>query len=281
MRQLQVTECAVEFHEDDLSTLVAVGGSVLGTVSAQGNGYSNGGMLDASAAREAAQGGGTHIILSTRGEEYFSVTFAGSSHTNCTAYGDNVNCNSTYTPPQTQTYAKPNAEYVVVRVPPENWTELPAALQPVAKKGFVVPPRQAGKPRGAMVRSPAPTPVAPSAETPSVSATDTNLTGVWVGAYAPGRIETIRIEHVGSNVNATKITGDANVPAGKPTFRAILVGSVGEGMGHGADVGYQNPRWYPGELRVLSQDHIEFAWLVDAVRSPVLFTRQTDVTNAP
>jgi Cyclin D1 binding domain len=277
--EAQVTARAVEFHEDDIRTLAAVGGRVVGTIFAQGSGFhfwpdwasSDDGSLDASAAREAAQAGGTHIILSSRGEDYFNVTFAGSSSTNCTGYGGSVNCTSTYNPPRTQTVSKPRAEYVVVRVPPQNWADLPGALRPTAIVGLVIPAKPA---------APAPQATGAPAATarPVAAPAPGNLTGVWVGAYAPERLETIRIEHVGSHVEATKITGDTNVPAGKPTFRADMNGNLGEGMGHGADPGYQNPRWYPGELRVLSDNEIEFTWILEAGRSSVRFTRQSDAT---
>lgn len=87
-----------------------------------------------------------------------------------------------------------------------------------------------------------------------------NLAGLWIGNYSSDRIETVKILQEGSKVLAIKVTGDTNVPAGKPTFRAMLVGNQGEGQGHGAEEGYQNPRWVPGLLVVRSTDAIEFTW---------------------
>lgn len=59
---------------------------------------------------------------------------------------------------------------------------------------------------------------------------------------------------------ATKVTGDENVPAGKPTFRATMVGRQADGAGHIADAGYQNPRWVSGHLSVITNDLIAFSW---------------------
>ena len=102
---------------------------------------------------------------------------------------------------------------------------------------------------------------------PDPSAAPPNVSGLWLGDYGNGRFETVQIEQDGSWVLATKVTGDANVPAGKPTFRATLVGGEGDGSGHVADAGYTNPRWMPGHLSILSNDLIEFTWLgVGAVR---------------
>ncbi len=87
-----------------------------------------------------------------------------------------------------------------------------------------------------------------------------DLRGLWMGDYGNGRIETVRIEQEGPVVLAVKVTGDENVPAGKPTFRTVLRGQENDGEGHGADEGYRNPRWVPGHLSIVSPTTIVFRW---------------------
>lgn len=84
------------------------------------------------------------------------------------------------------------------------------------------------------------------------------LAGLWLGDYGVDGQERVRIQQEGALVFATKETGDARVPAGKPTFRARLDGREGEGQAHVAEAGYVNPIWVPGHLKVLSSDVIAF-----------------------
>lgn len=102
----------------------------------------------------------------------------------------------------------------------------------------------------------------PPAQSPVAAATagPADVTGLWLGQYGPDRFETVRVVQDGSEVVATKVTGDVNVPAGEVTFKATLVGDEGEGFGRAADSGYSNPRWVPGRLHVLSATQIAFTW---------------------
>lgn len=109
-------------------------------------------------------------------------------------------------------------------------------------------------------------------EPPITQASDylPKIAGVWRGDYGPYGLETVRIEQVGSVITATKVTGDESVPAGKPAFRARLTGAEGDGEAHVADVGYANPTWIPGHLKVLSADIIV---LISRGRPTVVYSR--------
>lgn len=95
-------------------------------------------------------------------------------------------------------------------------------------------------------------PVARPAAAPSLPGEPVNLNGEWVGEYGAHGLETVSVIQNGSEVSAIKVTGDVNVPAGQPTFRARLAGSEGNGEVLTADRGFQNPRWVPGRLYIRS-----------------------------
>ena len=84
------------------------------------------------------------------------------------------------------------------------------------------------------------------------------LSGEWVGYY-PGHFdEFIRIHQTGDEVEAIKITGDENVPAGAVTWRANV--KTGAGEGQIAEQEYRNARFISGKLTILSTERITFAW---------------------
>ena len=85
-----------------------------------------------------------------------------------------------------------------------------------------------------------------------------DLTGEWIGFY-PGHFdEVIRIGQTGDEVTAVKITGDDYVPAGAITWTADL--RTLEGKGQVAEREYQNPRFVPGKLTIVSPERIVFTW---------------------
>lgn len=84
------------------------------------------------------------------------------------------------------------------------------------------------------------------------------LAGEWIGRYRGHYDEVIRITQRGRAVEAVKVTGDDNVPAGEITWRADLRTSQGEGQI--AETEFRHPRFVPGRLLVHSAQRIEFIW---------------------
>jgi hypothetical protein len=88
-----------------------------------------------------------------------------------------------------------------------------------------------------------------------------DLNGDWIGHYHGHHDEVVRVTHQGNRVEAVKVTGDSNVPAGEVTFRAELDGTEGKGEGQIAQSEFRDPRFIPGRLRIVNENHILFEWL--------------------
>ena len=80
------------------------------------------------------------------------------------------------------------------------------------------------------------------------------------------------------------MTGDANVPAGQPTFKVVLHSHRlgGRGEIHLADTGYRNPRWGVARLDIQSNEEFIVLWHTKERGTnrkyyfPLQFTRRKD-----
>jgi len=90
-----------------------------------------------------------------------------------------------------------------------------------------------------------------------------DLNGYWTAEYGAHGEELIKVTHNGFYLNAIKVTGDVNIPAGKPTWNMTLYKektTEGTGELHLADTGYQNPRWGQASIEVKDKDNINVLW---------------------
>jgi hypothetical protein len=98
-----------------------------------------------------------------------------------------------------------------------------------------------------------------------------DLSGYWLGDYSSHGLELVEVRAVpGSDPStnkwlARKVTGDANVPAGKKTFEttySVRDGRIvmGPARGRIAAIGYRSPIWITGQLRVLDASRFLFTW---------------------
>ena len=135
------------------------------------------------------------------------------------------------------------------------------------------------------------------------------LAGLWKGNYPNHGDELVRLHYDGDQLYATKMTGDAHVPAGEVTFRADLTMPYDEaqasapsgeevdvrvevislaaddshqqrevdrfkGEGRIAARGFQHAHFVPGQLFLLDADVIGFLW--QPLGTFVVFSRETD-----
>lgn len=121
---------AVICDEQEAQLVVAAGGQAIGTIA--GKGLANASEEDVAdkAAAVAAKSGGTHIVLTDRGEETFT-SYNPATHERQCVWRDGVqDCTSTWSPPTVTTRSEPTARFVVLRVPVEKWGSLPENLRP-------------------------------------------------------------------------------------------------------------------------------------------------------
>ena len=93
---------------------------------------------------------------------------------------------------------------------------------------------------------------------PCESAVSFNLTGEWIGHYTGHFDEVVRIQQFGDHVEAVKVTGDDHVPAGEITWWANL--RTRRGQGRVAEQDFRNPRFVPGRIVIVDQQHLVFHW---------------------
>jgi hypothetical protein len=129
--QAKVVNYTLVAFEGDIEALARAGGFVVGTIQVRGNGYAGEDDIASRARLEAANYGGTHIILAGKGS---SVSLAkitpDRAHTSGTVSGNTYNATTTYQPGVSVPVTRHRAGYVVVRVPVDHWRDLPAALRP-------------------------------------------------------------------------------------------------------------------------------------------------------
>jgi hypothetical protein len=126
---------ALPCQEAQIELLTKAGGVPIGTIDAKAwRVDATDDDLDEKAAKEAADHGGTHIVLTTRGLDTMTYTQPGQTTTDCTHDGHEGECQTTTTDPTTSTVTKPTARYVVFRVPADGWAKLPELLRPAAQR---------------------------------------------------------------------------------------------------------------------------------------------------
>lgn len=128
-----VTAQAVQCDEPEARLVASAGADVIGTISAKGLHVraSDEDLVEKAAAVAAAKGG-THVVLTDKGVEQFTVHSPAQKTKQCVRDDNEVQCQTTYTPASERTYSKPTASFVVLRLRPEDWPRLPSALRPVA-----------------------------------------------------------------------------------------------------------------------------------------------------
>ena len=124
---------AVRCDEGEVNAVLAAGGMPIGTIATRSlTVLATSDDLFEKALRTAARNGGTHVVLTERGIESFTVTNPGRVEKRCVNDGYAIDCQRTYTPPTQTTYEKPTAKFIVLRVSPERWGALPPSLRPAA-----------------------------------------------------------------------------------------------------------------------------------------------------
>lgn len=100
---------------------------------------------------------------------------------------------------------------------------------------------------------PTATPPSASALRPRQDAFNADVAGYWVAEYGPHGRELVRIRSSEGEFVATKVTGDANVPAGQDSFTSDMFGNARVLV---ADTGFRNPRRVQGFVRQLDSEHL-------------------------
>lgn len=128
-----VAQQAVVCNEQEADIVARAGGIPIGEVSGEGlavNATED--QVVEKAAIVAGKKGGTHIVLTDRGEETFVYQNPATKERRCTWEQGVEVCDWVYMPATTSTRTEPTARFLVFRVPPEKWAALPQELRPVA-----------------------------------------------------------------------------------------------------------------------------------------------------
>ena len=130
-----LTTTAVRCEEKEAQLVSQAGGEVIGTISGKGltvNADQNDIIEKAQAV--AAKKGGTHIVLTEKGEQLFTVYTPAQITTDCVRSPGAVECQTVATPATSTTYAHPTASFIVLRLDPARWATLPSQLRPAPRE---------------------------------------------------------------------------------------------------------------------------------------------------
>lgn len=127
-----VAKQAIIVNEQEAQVVAQAGGEVIGSISAEGmvpNATDD--DVTEKAAKVAAKKGGTHIVLTDRGEETFTYVNPATRDRQCQWVDGVEDCRTVYQPQTVSTRTEPTARFVVFRVPAQRWAALPQSLRPV------------------------------------------------------------------------------------------------------------------------------------------------------
>lgn len=122
-----MTERAVFAYVGDVSRLHEADGEFVGTIEVAGNGFAERADVRDRALVEAASQGGTHVFIS--GEQANTAWVKLSNDRAVTTFRGNT-ATTTFRPGAVVPITTHAGNYVVVRVPAENWRQLPRQLRP-------------------------------------------------------------------------------------------------------------------------------------------------------
>lgn len=129
-----VTRTAVRCDEGEARLVAAAGGEVIGTIAGHAISVNQDHEDIADKAQiVAAKKGGTHVVLTEKGVDFFTYTTPAQSTTDCVAYPRAVECQTVSTPATTTTQSRAKATFVVLRLSPEKWAALPETLRPMGR----------------------------------------------------------------------------------------------------------------------------------------------------
>lgn len=130
-RLKKVVGSAVIAYEGDIPFLAQAGGEVIGSISVSGNGFADVEDIRARAQGDAADVGGTHVIIAQEGS---STSWAKISPDRVTTTSYGSTATSTYTPGAQVPITRHSGSFVVIAVPAEQWLSLPPELRPAESK---------------------------------------------------------------------------------------------------------------------------------------------------
>ncbi|CAN5770101.1 hypothetical protein BH11MYX2_BH11MYX2_12940 [soil metagenome] len=128
----QITPRAVILDDQEARVVMAAGAQVIGTIDGHGlTVTSSVADVNDKAAQVAAEEGGTHVIIARAEMETYERQDPAVYDKQCTRTQGGRECTSTFQPATTTTFEKPAGDYIVLRVPPQQWRMLPPELQPM------------------------------------------------------------------------------------------------------------------------------------------------------
>lgn len=134
---------AVVAYEGDISSLAAAGAEIVGSLEVSGNGFASGDNVRGRAMEEAARHGGTHLLVAAEGS---TVTWTQTTPDRATTTISGNTAHTTVYPGAQVPVTRHSGAFVIVRVPPSRWGDLPPRLQPVTGRHLAgpwpMPPRR-------------------------------------------------------------------------------------------------------------------------------------------